>query len=78
MCKTLATKRPFLSIVCMLDWILRVHNRYALPVFQMDIVRMFGENFSQDGKRKFEKLNEWIRSLVPKDRLLEMRLGEDG
>lgn len=44
----------------------------------MDMVRMFGENFSQDGKRKFEELNEWIRSLVPKDRLLEMRLGEDG
>jgi hypothetical protein len=33
----------------------------------------FGENFQRDGKKTYEKHNALIRSLVPKEKLLEFR-----
>lgn len=31
----------------------------------------YGDNFNERGKQRFHNHNEWIRSLVPKDKLLE-------
>ncbi|CAF9942405.1 hypothetical protein IMSHALPRED_003661 [Imshaugia aleurites] len=51
---------------------------YAFLVFQMDMHRLFGDNFTADGKRRYREHNDMIRSLVPKDKLLELRLGQHG
>lgn len=40
--------------------------------------RLFGENFTVDGKRRYREHNDRIRSLVPKEKLLELRLGQHG
>ena len=78
MTKTLAARRPLLEIFCALGWVFRVHNRYAFLVYQMDMHRLFGENFTVDSKRRYREHNDWIRSLVPKEKLLELRLGQYG
>ncbi len=78
MSTTLTVERPFLTLIAMLGWLLRVHSRYALLIFKMDMHRLFGANFAVDGKRRYQEHNDWIRSLVPKDRLLELRLGRHG
>ncbi|KAL9626518.1 MAG: hypothetical protein Q9164_007862, partial [Protoblastenia rupestris] len=44
----------------------------------MDMLQMFGDDFEHDGKRRFKEHNERIRSLVPANNLLELKLGEDG
>lgn len=78
MSKTLLAGRPLLTIIATLGWLLGVHNRYALPVFKKDMQRLFGDDFASDAHRKYEEHNEWIRSMVPKERLLELHLGEHG
>lgn len=78
MSKTLAARRPLLTLFCALGWLLRVHNRYAFLVYQMDMHRLLGENFTVDSKRRYREHNDWIRSLVPKEKLLELRLGQYG
>ncbi len=78
MSKTLFAKRPLSTLVAIIGSLLRVHNRYAFLVFQMDMHRLFGENFTADGKRRYREHNDMIRSLVPKDKLLELRLGQHG
>lgn len=66
-----------LRAVCFLGWYLRTHSRYAFGVFKKGMYHMFdGEDFQTHGKRKFEEHNERIRSLVPKDKLLELHLGD--
>ncbi|KAL8918579.1 MAG: hypothetical protein Q9208_007262 [Pyrenodesmia sp. 3 TL-2023] len=65
-------------MIVALGWLLGVHNRHALLMFKKDMQRLFGDDFASDAHRRYEEHNEWIRSLVPKERLLELRLGEDG
>lgn len=76
--KALAVTRPFLTLVCALGWVLRVHNRYAFLVYQMSMHRLFGETFTIEAKRRYREHNDRIRALVPKEKLLELRLGQHG
>ena len=78
MSKTLIARRPLLTLFGIIGSLLRVHHSYAFLVFQMDMHRLFGNNFTADGKRRYREHNDMIRSLVPKDKLLELRLGQHG
>ena len=62
-------------IVSWFGWYLRLHWRYTLPGYHKCIDAMFPD-FENRGKQIFEEHNDMIRSLVPKERLLELHLGD--
>ena len=64
-------------LVSWFGWYLRLHWRYTLPGYHKSINHMFkGLDFDTHGRQIFEDHNNMIRSLVPKDRLLELHLGD--
>ena len=69
------TDIPF-RIVSWFGWYLRLHWRYTIPGYHKAMRYQYPEDFEADGKQGFEDHNNLIRSLVPKERLLELHLGD--
>jgi hypothetical protein len=49
--------------------------RFGRSVFTY-VIETFYEGFEQNGRRRFQEHYDFIRSIVPKDRLLEYRVSE--
>jgi hypothetical protein len=49
--------------------------RFGRSVFTY-VIETFYEGFEQNGRRRFQEHYDFIRNIVPKDRLLEYRVSE--
>lgn len=67
---------PLGPIFRALDWIFRTRARYSRPMFQKLWYHFYEGDFNKNGKRIFEEHYARIRSIVPKERLLEYNVSD--
>lgn len=59
-----------------LDWLFRTRARYARPMYQKLQHNFYEGDFERNGRCVFEEHYARIRTLVPKDRLLEYKFSD--